>query len=102
MFWVWQIGREESSATPRRRQAFTQLRVLGKGTRTKKELDVREWECLFCNTIHDRDINAAINLNIWAGGQSDQDKNGRGASVSQAKLAVCCEASTTYEQLSLF
>ena len=68
----------------------------------KKELDVREWECLFCNTIHDRDINAAINLNIWAGGQSDHDKNGRGASVSQAKLAVCCEASTTYEQLSLF
>jgi putative transposase len=68
----------------------------------KKELDVREWECLFCNTIHDRDINAAENLNRWTGGQSDQYKYGRGASVSQAKLAVCCEASTTPVQLTLF
>jgi putative transposase len=68
----------------------------------KKEFDVREWECLYCNTFHDRDINAAINLNRWAGGQSDQYKNGRGVSVSQAKLAVCDEPSTTYKQLSLF
>jgi len=40
----------------------------------KKELDVREWECLFCNTIHDRDINASIkcdsfNLNRAIGGR---------------------------------
>jgi putative transposase len=68
----------------------------------KKELDVREWECLFCNTIHDRDINASINLNRWAGGQSDQYKNERGVSVSQAKLAVCGEALTTPKQLKLF
>ena len=68
----------------------------------KKELSVREWECLYCNAFHDRDTCAAENLNRWAGGQSDQDKYGRGASVSQAKLAVCDEASTTYEQLSLF
>ncbi|MGL5794622.1 MAG: RNA-guided endonuclease TnpB family protein, partial [Waterburya sp.] len=96
----------------------------------KKELDVREWSCLFCNTIHDRDINAAENLNryhkgisegvpyaklyplgqghnisfrtMWAGGQSDQYKYGRGVSVSQAKLAVCGEASTTPKQLTLF
>lgn len=38
----------------------------------KKELDVRQWTCLYCNTVHDRDINAAENLNEWAGGQSDQ------------------------------
>jgi putative transposase len=68
----------------------------------KKELDVRQWECLFCNTTHDRDINASINLNRWAGGQFDQDKYGRGASVSLPVVAVCDEASTTYEQLSLF
>jgi putative transposase len=68
----------------------------------KKKLNVREWECLFCNTIHDRDINASINLDRWADGQSDQDKNERGASVSLPVVAVCCETLTTYEQLSLF
>lgn len=68
----------------------------------KKELDVREWQCLYCNTVHDRDINAAENLNRWAGGQSDQDKNERGASVSQSKIAVCVEPLTTPRQLTLF
>jgi putative transposase len=42
----------------------------------KKELSVREWECLFCGETHDRDINAAINIKV-AGGQSET-KNGRG------------------------
>ncbi|NJK55451.1 MAG: IS200/IS605 family element transposase accessory protein TnpB [Pleurocapsa sp. SU_5_0] len=68
----------------------------------KKELDVRQWQCLFCNTTHDRDLNASINLSRWAGGQSDQYKNERGASVSQAKLAVCGEALTNPIQLTLF
>ena len=66
----------------------------------KKKLNVREWTCLFCNTTHDRDINAAINLRD-AGGLSES-LNGRGASVSLPTVAVRCEASTTYEQLSLF
>ncbi len=85
----------------------------------KKELNVRDWTCLFCSTTHDRDINAAENLNRWAGGQSDQykkrdnavlgvppmsdcRKNERGANVSLAVSAVCDEPLTTYEQLSLF
>lgn len=72
----------------------------------KKKLDVREWECLFCNTIHDRDINASTNLKNQiikeAGGQSDSYNNGRGAIVSLPTVAVCDEASTTYKQLSLF
>ncbi|MGD1700397.1 zinc ribbon domain-containing protein [Dapis sp. BLCC M229] len=28
----------------------------------KKELDVRAWTCLNCGTVHDRDLNAAINI----------------------------------------
>ena len=68
----------------------------------KKELNIREWECLFCNAFHDRDICAAENLNKWAGGQSDQYKKERGASVSLAVSAVCQEPLTTPIQLTLF
>ncbi len=61
----------------------------------RKELDVREWECLYCNTAHDRDINAATNLIKYqdAGGQSES-KNERGANISLPVVAVGNEALT--------
>ena len=85
----------------------------------KKELNVREWTCLFCDTTHDRNICAAENLNRWTGGQSDQYKNERGARRdakrrqsakqtmerklrSPTQLAVCDEALTAPIQLTLF
>lgn len=34
----------------------------------KKELKIREWECLFCGAIHDRDVNASRNIIQVAGG----------------------------------
>lgn len=32
------------------------------GTKTSFGLDVREWTCSVCNAVHDRDLNAAINI----------------------------------------
>lgn len=67
----------------------------------KKELNVREWECLFCHSFHDRDVNAAKNIRD-AGGLSESNINGRGESVSLPVVAVLGEASTTPKQLTLF
>ena len=59
----------------------------------KKELAVREWECLFCGAVHDRDVNAAQNIKV-AGGVSETI-NGRGGSrKTTVKVAASCEAST--------
>jgi putative transposase len=69
----------------------------------KKELSVREWTCLFCNAVHDRDTNAAQNIKV-AGGLPET-LNGRGGSRKTAtKVAASYEASTIplVKQLSLF
>jgi len=59
----------------------------------KLDLSIREWECLNCGSLHDRDVNAAINI-LVAGGQSET-LNGRGGQrQTTAKVAAAYETST--------
>lgn len=57
----------------------------------KKTLDVRSWKCSSCGSVHDRDVNAAIN--ILAAGLAD-NPNGRGATHQTSSEAAGYEAST--------
>ena len=69
----------------------------------KKELSVREWTCLFCSSVNDRDINAAINIKV-AGGLPETI-NGRGGRIKTASNAASSNEASTHqfpEQLSLF
>ncbi|MGB7441560.1 MAG: RNA-guided endonuclease TnpB family protein [Coleofasciculaceae cyanobacterium] len=69
----------------------------------KKDLSIRAWTCLNCETTHDRDVNAAAN--IKAAGGHPEAKNGRGGRRKTfVKGAAARETSTHPEfiQLELF
>ncbi|NES66207.1 MAG: IS200/IS605 family element transposase accessory protein TnpB, partial [Okeania sp. SIO2D1] len=59
----------------------------------KLDLSIREWICLNCETKHDRDENAAINI-LVAGGQSETLNGRRGKRKTIVKVAAACETST--------
>jgi putative transposase len=53
----------------------------------KLQLSDREWTCSFCGTIHDRDMNASINLKGLAG-SSPERINACGAANAAMKQEV--------------
>ncbi len=70
----------------------------------KKELDIREWTCLNCGAVHDRDLNASKNILKVAGGQSETQNGCQRECQTTNWVAVSGEASTHQKskQLSLF
>lgn len=68
----------------------------------KLDLSIREWQCLNCESVHDRDVNAAINIKV-AGGHSET-LNGRGGKRKSTSVVAPVESSTRplFTQFSLF
>jgi putative transposase len=65
----------------------------------KKAPNVREWDCMRCGAVHDRDVNAAINIKV-AGGQSET-QNGRRRTCKTGLPARFGDASTHLEHSQL-
>ena len=53
----------------------------------KKPLSVRSWTCEQCNTFHDRDINAAININT-AGHAGINDHGASSSEISSSNRSI--------------
>lgn len=58
----------------------------------RKKLSTREWQCLKCGVLHDRDVNAAKNIRV-AGGYSETE-NGRRRECKSGFPAVLGDASS--------
>lgn len=66
----------------------------------KKGLEVRGWQCISCGAVHDRDVNAAVNIKV-AGGQSETQNRRRRTGKTGSKSARSVDASTHLEPLQL-
>ena len=69
----------------------------------KLDLNIREWQCFHWVTIHDRDINAAINIKV-AGGLRET-LNGCGERCKTSVKEAAFDETSTHQkfiQLSLF
>lgn len=60
----------------------------------KLDLSVREVKCLGCGTVHDRDGNAAKNIDQVGAGASPQQLNGRRSTYKTPVGAGCVESSS--------
>lgn len=59
-------------------------------------LDVREWECPKCDTLHDRDVAAATNLRNTVAGGCPETQNGR--RDNDPRLAKPCDDRATVDE----
>ena len=62
----------------------------------RKKLAIREWQCLNCGVLHDRDVNAAKNIRV-AGGQLETENGRRRAGKSTSVAQPCDASSQPYE-----
>ena len=64
----------------------------------KLDLSIREWQCLNCESVHDRDVNAAINIKVAGGLQ--ETLNGRGERRKTSGLEAAFSETSTHQEFT--